>query len=194
MRNEPEFLQPLLFQPQERATAFSFSEVLHEARAIWFPELEVEVEARIEAFGPLAGVWFHRMGRDRHIVVFHPALNRPGVPIEVVRFIAKHELAHIAVPLAGHPPAFWEKEREVGPERAAVLAWIHADLGRAFVSNAHGLWVRRDWARRLRREATPYMPHLPLYDRDFSELCPGGGAQLRFAPTWSAAPAPFAVA
>lgn len=191
MHREPPYRQPLLFQPYERQTTFAFSRIVDEVRAVWFPELDVEIEARIDAVGPLASVWYHRMGHDRHVVIFHPVLNRPDVPEEVVRFIAKHEVAHISVLRPGHPPEFWAKESEVAPERVAAWRWIFANFGQAFASNGYGIWLRNDWGRRLKRELGPYMPHLPLEDPPFSVLCPEGGAQLRFEPTWSAAPAPF---
>lgn len=54
---EPPFRQPLLFQPYERLTPFAFSRVVDEVRAVWFPELEEEIEMRIDALGPLASVW-----------------------------------------------------------------------------------------------------------------------------------------
>lgn len=193
MQREPPFRQPLLFQPYERQTPFAFSRVVDEVRAVWFPELDVEVEARIDAVGPLASVWFHRMGWDRHVIIFHPVLNRPDVPEEVVRFVAKHEMAHIAVPRAGHPPEFSAKEWEVGRERYAVWAWIDRNLERGIARNAHGMWLRRDWQRRLAGRFGPYTPHLPFDDRPFRVLCPDGGAQLRFETTWSAAPLPFVV-
>lgn len=192
MRREPPFRQPLLFQPYERQTSFSFSRIVDEVRAVWFPEMDIDVETRIDAVGGLASVWYHRMGWDRHVIFFHPVLNRPDVPEEVVRFLAKHELAHISVPLRGHPPQFWAKEWEVGRERYAVWNWIHRNLARAFARNPYGLWVRRDWQRRVAAQFEPYTPHLPFDDQPFRFLCPEGGAQLRFEPTWSAAPAPFA--
>lgn len=193
MNRPPAWRQPLLFQPYERATPYSFSRVVDEVRAVWFPELEVDLEVRIDPYGPLACLWYHRMGLDRHIVCFHPILNRPGVPEEVVRFVAKHELTHIVVPDPGHSIAFWEKEREIGPERQAVLQWSRSNLGRAFVTNQYLLRVRKDWMARLPREPIPYMPHLALFDEPFERLCPGGGAQLQFEPTWSPGPAPMAL-
>lgn len=194
MRREPPFRQPLLFQPYERQTPYAFSRVVDEVRAVWFPELDIDVEARIDAVGPLASVWYHRMGRDRHVIIFHPVLNRSDVPEEVVRFIAKHELAHIVFPMGGHPPEFWAKEFEVGRERYAVWSWMARNLGPVFRPNGYGLWVRRDWRGRLPRRLEPYTPHLPFDDRPFRVLCPDGGAQLRFETTWSASPAPFVVA
>jgi hypothetical protein len=190
--NQPRWRQPLLFQPVETIAPFSFSTVLEEARAVWFPELaEAEIEVRLASVSALASVWYHRMGWERHIVVFHPVLNRPEVPIEVVRFIAKHELTHLVVREPGHPNAFWQRELEVGPERFAVWSWIRTNLGRGLSHNRFGVSVRRDWRTKVPACFAPYTPHLPFDDPPWPTLCPDGGAQLRFDPTWSHGPAPL---
>ncbi|HMO53745.1 MAG TPA: hypothetical protein PJ994_04510 [Tepidiformaceae bacterium] len=191
--------QPLLFQPVESETGFSFSDVLNEARAVWFPELAGEIEVRIAAKGPLAFVTWGGMGEGRHVVVFHPVLNRPDVPIEVVRFIAKHELTHIARPPAriggsweSHHPAFWEHEESVGPERFAVWSWIHANLGKVLFRGTDGLAVYSTWRRRISSaHLGPYTPHLPFGEIPWQLLCPEGGAQLRLPPEWPARPLPI---
>ena len=183
--------QPLLFQPFERQTPFSFAEVVDETRAAWFPELEGEVETRVAALPSLASVWFHRMGFERHVVVFHPVLNRPDMPVEVVRFIAKHELTHLRVPAAGHPPEFWEAELAAGPERFAVWAWLNRNLNPPVRPTRWGTRVLRDWQRTTPKVIGPYTPHLPFDDVPWRVLCPEGGAQLRFAPAWAATPLPF---
>ena len=184
----------MLFQPVEPAARFSFSKLVEETRAIWFPELDCEVEVRLGSLGPLASIWYHRMGYERHIMVFHPILNRGDTPIEVVRFIAKHELTHLVVTEGGHPPRFWERELAVGPERFAVWSWLHGNLANPLRETRWGLRVLRSWRSRVRREFTPYTPHLPFEDVPWKVLCPEGGAQLRFLPGWSAGPAPLASA
>lgn len=188
---EPPFRQPLLLQPYERLTPFAFSRVVDEVRAVCSPSWKKTSKCGSTRWGRWRASGTTAWGRDRHVVVFHPILNRPDVPEEIVRFVAKHELAHIAVPKAGHPPEFWEKEWAVGRDRFAVWAWIARNLNPAFARNRHGIWVRRDWRRRLPRQLGPYTPHLAFDDPPFRVLCPDGGAQLRFEPTWSAAPAPF---
>ncbi|MGH7753372.1 MAG: hypothetical protein ACREN5_11205, partial [Gemmatimonadales bacterium] len=86
-------LQPLLFQPVRSRLPFSLSDVVEEVRASLFPEVEERVEVRITSeTRSIAAVWYHLMGRDRHVVAFHPIVNTPGTPVEVIRFIAKHEL------------------------------------------------------------------------------------------------------
>jgi len=185
--------QPLLFQPVESQTGFGFREVVEEARAAWFPEIRDEIEVRIVAAGPLAFIHRHLMGRDSHVIAFHPVLNRPGTPIEVVRFIAKHELTHIIRPPRvdgrwhlDHPPEFWERELAVGPERFACWSWAYQNLRRCMREDSRGLGVVRTWRRRMAGiEPGPYTPHLPFDDVPWSVLCPEGGAQLRLPPVWA---------
>jgi hypothetical protein len=182
----------LLFQPVETAAPFSFSAVVEEARAVWFPEIDCEVEVRFLALGPLASVWYHRIGWERHVIVFHPILNRPDTPIEVVRFIAKHELTHLVVrDYPGHSERFWQHELAVGPERFAVWAWLHSNLSGPLRETRWGLRVLRTWRARVRSSFAPYTPHLPFHDVPWTVLCPEGGAQLRFHPVWSRGPAPL---
>ncbi len=185
--------QPLLFQPVESRTGFSFQAVVDEARAVWFREIDDDIEVRITAAGPLAFICPHLMGLDRHVIAFHPVLNRPGTPIEVVRFLAKHELTHITNPpraigawWSDHPPDFWEREYAVAPERFACWAWVLRELGRCIRHEQRGVGVVRTWRRRMAgREPGPYIPHLPFDDTPWHVLCPEGGAQLRLPPEWA---------
>lgn len=185
--------QPLLFQPVESQTGFSFQAVVDEARAVWFPEIADEIEVRIVAAGPVAFICRHLMGRDSHVMAFHPVLNRPGTPIELVRFIAKHELTHIIRPprwdgnwYLDHPPEFWQLEFQVAPERFACWAWTHRHLSRCLRDGRDGLSVLRTWRRRMAGITPgPYIPHLPFDDVPWDVLCPEGGAQLRLPPVWA---------
>ncbi|MBE0608075.1 MAG: hypothetical protein IH609_01715 [Dehalococcoidia bacterium] len=185
--------QPLLFQPVESQTGFNFQTVVDEARAVWFPEIADEIEVRIMAAGPVAFISRHSMGRDSHVIAFHPVLNRPGTPLELVRFIAKHELTHIIRPprwdgdwYLEHPPEFWQREFQVAPERFACWAWAHRHLSSCLRDGRDGLSVLRTWRRRMAGiEPGPYMPHLPFDDVPWGVLCPEGGAQLRLPPVWA---------
>ncbi len=120
-------------------------------------------------------------------------LNRPGTPIELVRFIAKHELTHIIRPprwdgnwYLDHPPEFWQLEFQVAPERFACWAWTHRHLSRCLRDGRDGLSVLRTWRRRMAGIAPgPYIPHLPFDDVPWDVLCPEGGAQLRLPPVWA---------
>ena len=114
------------------------------------------------------------------------------MPIEVVRFIAKHELTHVLHPAPGHPPCFWEDELRVGPERFAVWSWLHTNFASPIRRTRWGTSVLRDWRDRTPPRLTPYTPHLAFDDLPWRVLCPEGGAQLRFLPEWAPAPAPLA--
>ena len=192
--------QPLLFQPVEPVTSFTFSEVVEEVRAVFFPEIEGPVEVRFAAESPLASMRVHFMGRDRHVVTFHPVLNHTETPREVVRFLAKHELLHIICRgrfingwYESHPPEFWEAEHGLAPERYAAWAWIRANLGRCSRNNRSGLAVDRRWRRLREGHRAPYTPWLPFEGERFEQLCPEGGAQLRLPPEWTVRPLPAAV-
>jgi hypothetical protein len=191
--------QPLLFQPVEPVTPFTFSEVVEEVRAVFFPEIDGPVEVRIAAEAPLASMRPDFMGRDRHVVTFHPVLNHPETSREVVRFLAKHELTHIVCRgrfldgwYESHPPEFWDHEHAIAPERYAAWAWIRANLGRCSRHYRLGLAVDRRWRALRGGHRTPYTPSLPFEREQFERLCPEGGAQLRLPPEWTVRPLPAA--
>ncbi len=187
--------QPYLFQPVQSEVGRPFSDIVGEVRARWFPELdrETEVEVRIAALGPVACIWRHGMGRGRHVVFFHPVLNRGGTPLDVIQFIAKHELTHIVQPSRDgnhHPPEFWDHERRVGPESYAVWKWIYKNIGRALRRADQGIEVRRRWRTLASPNPGPYSPELPFDWRRWENICPGDEAQLNLPPDWSPQPLP----
>ena len=182
--------QPYLFQPVKTLTPYSFTEVMEEVRSTFFPEIEQPVEVRIVANGPLAFISPHHMGRDRHMVAFHPILNHPDTPIEIVRLIAKHELAHTRVPSGLHTSEFWEIEFAIGPERYAVWHWINESL-RGATRNGSGFRVFKTWRRHFKGPRAPYTPHLPLDPERYEGICPGDG-QMMLPPDWVRKPLPMA--
>ena len=122
------------------------------------------------------------MGYDRHLIVFHPVLNHPDTPEVVVRFIARHELTHIACPprlVSGereaHPPEFWEHEYSVAPERYACWHWINENLRGVRRETRRGFGVTRRWRSIETRPRTPYTPHLPLDAQRWEHSCPETG-------------------
>ncbi|MEO6398716.1 MAG: hypothetical protein ABIP13_09640 [Tepidiformaceae bacterium] len=181
--------QPYLFQPVEALTPFLFSEVVEEVRSLFFPEIERRVEVRIAAEGPLAFTCLQFFGPNEHMVAFHPILNHPGTPLDVVRFVAKHELTHIVRPGPGHPMQFWEHEYAIAPERFAAWHWIRDNLGSA-TREGTTYRVLKTWRRHAARSRTPYTPHLPLDHDLFGEICPGDG-QLMLPPHWAPPPLPM---
>jgi hypothetical protein len=146
----------------------------------------------------LGSIWYHLMGLDRHVVVFHPILNRPDTPIEIVRFIAKHELAHIVRPgrwsasghWEGHPPEFWELEYRLAPERWACWHWISDNLRRHARHTRWGFRVFRTWNQLDGQQLRPYTPQLPLRFKRWNYAAPDDG-QLRLPPDWAPAPLPL---
>jgi hypothetical protein len=192
--------QPLLFQPDRSLVGCSLTSILEEMRATLFPELEgQEIEVRIAAEGPLAYVEREFMGPGRHLVVFHPVLNNPQTPIEVLRFIAKHELTHLVCPprmlagrIATHYPEFWVREAAVGPERHAVWAWVYRNFRRCARHTRLGYNVSRKWVALRESPRTPYTPSLPFNgERCWESICPEDGAQLQLPPDWPTRPLPF---
>lgn len=188
--------QPLLFQPVASALPFSLTDLMEQVRAVHFPDIEREIEVRIVAAGQLAFIHHDFMGRQSNLVVFHPVLNHPQTPVEVLRFMAKHELTHIAcrgspTPDGGwepHDAEFWEYEAEVGPEREAAWAWIFKNLGRCLRRERMGLRVSRRWHELRERPRTPYNPTLPFHTGKWEPFCPGDGAQLRLPASWVVGP------
>jgi hypothetical protein len=190
--------QPLLFQPVPSLVGYPLSEIVEETRAVHFPDIEDYIEVRFAAEAPLAYIARGFMGRERHLVVFHPVLNHPNTPSEVLRFLAKHELTHIVRPprlIDGygetHPPEFWEHEAEIGPERYAVWAWIYKNLGRCLRRGDQGIRVTGEWRAIRETSRTPYMPSLPFNGERWERICPGGGAQLHLPPDWVRRPMPL---
>ena len=190
--------QPQLFQPIPSLVGFSLSELIEETRAVHFPELHDHLEVRIAAESPLASMRADFMGSSKHLVVFHPVLNHPQTPIEVLRFIAKHELTHIVRPprfidgyFDTHPPEFWELEVEIAPEHYAVWAWIRRNLGRCLRREEPGIRVTRRWHALRESSRSPYTPYLPFNGERWERVCPGGGAQLHLPPGWVVRPLPL---
>jgi hypothetical protein len=190
--------QPLLFQPVPSVLGYPVSSLLEEVRATWFPEIEDTIEARFAAAGPLAYVDPGFMGRGRHLVVFHPVLNHPQTPVEVMRFVCKHELTHIVCPprMVGgrynaHPPEFWDHEATVGPEHDAVWHWVYRNLNSCTRHTPLGFRVGRRWRLLEAKPRTPYTPLLPFNGERWDRVCPGDGGQLRLPPDWAPRPLPM---
>lgn len=191
-------LQPLLFQPVPSLLGYSVSELVEEVRSVHFPEIEERVEVRFAAESPLASMTYDFMGRGKHLMRFHPVLNNPSTPVEVLRFIAKHELTHVVRrgyyinrQYESHPPEFWDHERFVGPEYYAVWRWIEANLGRSLRHYPRGITVTKRWRQIRESSRTPYTPTLPFNGERWERVCPGDGSQLLLPPDWAVRPLPL---
>ncbi len=183
--------QPLLFEPARPAPYLPFEEIVAEMRAVHFPEIDGEIEVRLGTADPLAFVHVGFMHDAGHLIVFHPVLNHPGTPVEVVRFIAKHELTHIVSrgthaggEYDAHPPEFWAHERRVGPEHDAVWAWVRRNLGSCLRKGPDALSVTGRWRELRSGRREPYTPGLPFNGERWDRVCPGNGAQLALPASW----------
>jgi hypothetical protein len=130
---EQKKLEQARIQPYLWFTPFPVLDVLEQVRSEHFPELSGTVRIYCVNRGPLACV----VGEDSSATVYmHQLLNHNDTPVEVVSTICKHELLHIRIPpvvegkrTIQHPPAFWEEERAMAPERSAAWIWIWINLG-----------------------------------------------------------------
>ncbi len=79
--------------------------------------------------GPLAEVRYSPAG-EAAVITLSDALDRPDVPEAVLRFLLRHEVLHLAFahrPM--HPPAFWQREAELAPDREECWAWLWNNMG-----------------------------------------------------------------
>jgi len=119
---------------------FALRDLLAEVKGRCFPAMGALVSVGFQGgYAPLACVSytpFPRQGTAR--IAVHSALDRPDTPLDVVRFLLKHELIHVERESArghgggrrpSHPAAFWEREREVAPEAEEMWEWIESEVG-----------------------------------------------------------------
>jgi hypothetical protein len=107
--------------------------IMDRVRHEHFPDLRHGLEFFFVRRGPLACVCF-----DENVttVYAHAVLNLSETPEEVFLAVCKHELIHLVVPrrevegrLTSHPPEFWERERQIAPERTLAWNWLWTNLG-----------------------------------------------------------------
>ena len=120
-------------RPHLPLTSFPLRNLLAESQAAHFPGEPRTVDLWFIDRGSLASVAY-----DEHAahIYLHQVLNHPGTPPEVFRLVFCHELLHLRIEPAEvdgkrvqHPPAFWQAERQLCPERTAAWCWIWHNLG-----------------------------------------------------------------
>jgi hypothetical protein len=121
-------------QPMIRYLSFSPDGVLADVRAAFFPDLMDSVAFHFVDRGPLAGIY---PGNGAATIYVHQVLNHDQTPREVISLVCKHELLHLRIrPVetdgrwVQHPPAFWQAEKAICPERLPAWAWIWNNLDR----------------------------------------------------------------
>jgi hypothetical protein len=119
-----------------------------------FPDLdERHVDIWFCPQDPLACIQYDD---SRQGIVIHSVLNRPDVPVEVIKYILLHELIHLIIPpreiegkMRQHPPEFWEKEHAMTENRLLVWSWIVIALADVYRRDEEqeALIVKRSWKR-----------------------------------------------
>lgn len=117
-------------QPEFRVVAFDMDALLGEMRALVIPDDPRPVKVFFLVQPTLACI---EIMDDRAHIKIHAALNHRRTPVEVMRYVLKHELLHMKIrpelidgKEIGHPPAFWEAEEALVPERRVGGAWLGA--------------------------------------------------------------------
>lgn len=129
------------YQPAFERTPYDITELVEAMRAEHFPSLPGPVPVFFTVHEPLACAILESDVLAFPAVYYHQVLNHPETPIEVARFIAKHELLHFVVPpqrrgrfVDTHPPEFWDAEERIAPEGPMAWGWIWANLHRCLRS------------------------------------------------------------
>lgn len=120
-------------QPNLPLTAFPVRGLLAEIQLAHFADEPRTINVWFIARGSLASVAYDDQAAH---VYMHQVLNHPGTPAEVFRLVFCHELLHLRIEPAEidgqrvqHPPAFWQAERQLCPQRTAAWCWIWHNLG-----------------------------------------------------------------
>ena len=154
-----------------RFLPFSLIDELISVRDEWFPALEGRVDVGFDSHRALASIHVMEQGPLLAQIRLSYALDRPEVPLPVIRAILKHEMIHCEIRpehncggWVSHPPAFWRREWEVAPEMRRVWQWVRANLGYCLRScpETEGVEVVRSRPGRRRRVAAARAIRRPL--------------------------------
>lgn len=153
------------FAPHLSFLPYSLPALAEGVRRDYFPQLAGPIPVFLVTWEPLACVVTSTAGGGYPAVYVHPLLNHPATPVEVMRFVFKHELLHfvcgarvIGGERESHPPEFWAEEARIGPERDAVWDWIWANFHQSIRHERQGVAVVRGWTR---QELGPRLPWAP---------------------------------
>jgi len=119
-------------QPNLSFLPFSALGLLVEIHTDLFPDVGHAVQLSFVTKGPLACI---AHASEYASIYIHQLLNHSETPVAVIGLILKHELLHLRIPPTiedgkevQHPPAFWEAERAIAPERHSAWTWIWENL------------------------------------------------------------------
>ena len=119
--------------------SFDLWDLVSEVMQTCFPQSRPRIDISFCINNTLACVLMNEKCND---VLIHAVLNDDQTPRQVIRHIIAHEMIHLLIPkeeidgrVVYHTEAFWQKEKEIVPERSQSWAWIYM--------NFHGC-IRRD--------------------------------------------------
>lgn len=137
-----------VFQGEIELVRFDTTRMLADIQRSIFPKLTARVTCQYR-HTPTLG-FIRKFGDDRYAISLHSIFNHPDTPELVIRHVLIHELLHIEVPprglregevdprisekrtrrakkdlgLISHPTEFWEREKEISPDRKLAMGWI----------------------------------------------------------------------
>ncbi len=120
-------------QPMLSFTSASLDKLAEEIRQRHFPKLPSVPAIHFVESGTLACLVKSPNRPPR--IYLHAVLNNDDVPHCVYTFVLKHELLHLEVQsreidgkMVSHPPEFFDRERQIAPERDEAWKWIGRTL------------------------------------------------------------------
>lgn len=146
--------RPHPFQPALWRTSVDVPALVEEVRALSFPRVPGPVPVFFATHRPLACAITQPGELAFPAVYIHQVLNHPETPVEVLRFVVKHELLHLAIPpkrtgrrVQTHPREFWDAEARIAPEALLAWRWVEENLGQCLSKRwrAEGIHVTRAW-------------------------------------------------
>lgn len=131
-------------------TSLDIGPLLLSVQRDYFPKLEHNLEWTFDDMGSLARV---ELSDKAARIRIHRVLNHSESPRELFSLIFKHELIHIEESIRGkptdyrHSAMFWEKEKQIAPERDVAWTWVHRNYHRCICADLKSECVRvlKNW-------------------------------------------------
>jgi len=114
--------------PEIQFVAYSIYELVNIVKDQFFSDINHKVSINFFYQRPLACI---QHNDESASIKMHSILNHKETPKEVILFVIKHELLHLAIPprvikkrLVKHPPEFFEREKFISPEYELIWRWL----------------------------------------------------------------------
>ena len=112
--------------------SFDLGDIVGEAIRTCFPQTRPCVAVGFCVNDTLACILLNEKCSN---VLIHVVLNDEQTPRQVLSHIITHEMLHLLIPpeeiegrLVSHPESFWQKERQIIPERSQSWSWIRTNF------------------------------------------------------------------